>query len=267
MEKPLLELVLPDILPATNEEIVAYLRHSYQIAEIAAATERDALVVKLCEQLDITVTDGELQAAGDAFRQKNNLLSATETLNWLAQQRITAEEWSQSIHLTLLAKKLKEKLFGKTVDAHYIRNRDIYKRVALSQILVRHLSEGVKIAQALKEEKISFCALAIEHSKGKQSRENGGFAGIHFWSALLPEITQALVDAKEGEIIGPVQTKLGYHILRVEKWISTEFNHEIREQILELNLQSLLKSGNYSGYLFSSDYRYSTQQDFKFHQQ
>jgi parvulin-like peptidyl-prolyl isomerase len=237
MQKTLEKLTLPEITPATDEEIVAYLRRSYKLAEIAALAERDALILGICEQRGITVTDEELQAAGDGFRLEHKLLGASETLAWLAQQRITVEDWSQAIRVSLLTQKLKEHLFGEAVNTHYMISRDDYRRVALSQILVLNLTEAVKIVQALQGESTSFCALALEHSKGKHSRENGGFAGIRFLGALLPEIAKAVAEAKEGEVIGPIQTKLGYHILRIEKWFPAELS-EVREQVLEFLFQS-----------------------------
>jgi parvulin-like peptidyl-prolyl isomerase len=233
MKETLEKLALPKISPATDEAITAYLRRSYKIAEIAALAERDALIVSVCEQLGITVTDEELQAAGDAFRLEHKLPGASETLAWLSQQRITVEDWSQGIRVSLLAQKLKEHLFGAAVDTYYISNRDNYRRVALSQILVRDLTEALKIAQVLREEKASFCALALEHSKGKQSKENGGFVGVRFLAELLPDIVQAISEAKEGEVIGPIQTQLGYHILKIEKWFPAELSESVRKQIME----------------------------------
>ncbi|MEA5516749.1 peptidylprolyl isomerase [Nodularia sp. UHCC 0506] len=242
MQETLEKLVLPEISPATDETIVAYLRRNYKIAEIAAKTEQEDLILKVCEQLDITISDEELQAAGDAFRLEHKLPGASETLAWLAQERITVEDWTQGIRVSLLTDKLKEHLFGEAVDAHYMSNRDDYRRVAISQILVRDLTEALKIAQALRVENASFCALALEHSKGKQSKENGGFVGVRFLAELLPEISKAVTDGKEGEVIGPIQTKLGYHILRIEKWLGAELS-EIREQILESLFQVWLQAG------------------------
>jgi parvulin-like peptidyl-prolyl isomerase len=72
----------------------------------------------------------------------------------------------------------------------------------------------------------------LEHSRGKQSQQNAGFVGIRFLAELLPEITKAVAEAKEGEVVGPIQTKLGYHILRVEKWFAADLS-EVREQVLE----------------------------------
>ncbi|MBN4005264.1 peptidylprolyl isomerase [Nostoc sp. LPT] len=239
------KFVLPEIYLATNEDVIAYLRRSHKIAEIAVLAERDALVLSLCEQFDITISDQELQAAGDTFRLEHKLLGASETLAWLQKQQIFVEDWTQGIRVALLTNKLKEHLFGDSVDSHYLSNRNHYKRVALSQILVSDLTDALKIIYTIREENASFCALALEHSKGKQSRDNGGFVGIRFLSELMPEIAQVITVAKEGEVIEPVQTKLGYHILRIEKWFPAELS-EIREQVLETLFQAWLKAGNVS---------------------
>lgn len=234
-------LTLPNLTPATDVEIVAYLHRSCKIAEIAASAEQDAFVLKLCEQLGITITDQEWQAAGDAFRLEHNLPGIAETQAWFAQQRVTVEEWSQGIKISLLNQKLKEHLFGATVDAHYMSNRHHYRQVALSQILVTDLTEALKIAQALRQDQASFCALALTYSKGKQSQENGGFVGVRYLSELSQDIVRAIADAKEGEILGPIHTKFGYHILRVEKWFPVELNQSVREAVLEAMFHKWLR--------------------------
>lgn len=223
---------LPQVTPVTDSEIVAYLRRSHQIADITTQVETESLSLQLCEQFGITVSDEEWQAAGDAFRLEHKLLGISETQAWLQQQRISVEDWSQGIKTALLVQKLKEQLFGLAVDGHYMTNREDYRRVALSQILVLDLTEALKIARSLRDNQASFCALALVHSKGKQSQENGGFVGIRFISELAPEIAQAVTNAKEGEILGPIHTSLGYHVLRIEKWFPTELNQAVREQIL-----------------------------------
>lgn len=238
------ESALPEISPATNEEIVAYLRRSHKLAEVASGVERDALILTLCEQIGVTVSEAELQAAGDAFRQEHKLLGASQTLAWLQEQRITVEDWSEGIRIALLTKKLKEHLFGDTIDAHYISNRNDYKRVALSQILVSDLTDALKVAFAIREENASLCALALKYSKGKQSKDNGGFVGVCFIAKLMPEMAKAISDAPEGEVIGPVQTKLGYHIIRVEKWFPAELNESLREEILDSLFQAWLQASS-----------------------
>ncbi|HEY9597947.1 MAG TPA: peptidylprolyl isomerase [Cyanophyceae cyanobacterium] len=239
--QPVKESALPGISPATDEDIIAYLRRSHKIAEIAALAEHEALILALCEQRGITVSEQELQAAGNEFRLKHKLLGASETLSWLEEQRIAVEDWSEGIRVALLIKKLKEHLFGASVDGHYLSNRKDYRRIAFSQILVRTLSDALTIVSKLQGDKSNFCALALEYSKGQQSKEKGGFAGIHFLSRLMPEIAPAISSAQEGEVIGPLETKLGYHIIKVEKWFPVELNESVREEILESLFKAWLR--------------------------
>ncbi|NEO81243.1 peptidylprolyl isomerase [Moorena sp. SIO4G3] len=237
LEKP----VVVETSPATDADIIAYLRRSRKFGEISTLAEQDALILNLCEEFSITVSDQEWQAAGDAFRVEHKLLGVTETNSWFSQQKITVEEWSEGIKVQLLTKKLKEHLFGGAVDGDYLSNRENYRRVALSQILVVDLAQALKIVKALRYDNASFCALALEHSKGKQSQDNGGFVGIRFLVELSQDIAKGIYDAKEGEVIGPIQTKLGYHILRVEKWFPTELSESVREAILESLFQNWLQ--------------------------
>lgn len=229
------------IEPATDESIANYLRYSCKIAEIAVLAERDAIVIKTCEELGIVISDEELQVAGDAFRMQHKLLSASETLAWLTQQRISPEDWSQGIRIKLLSQKLKEHLFLDSIDAHYLSYREEYRRVAFSQILVAEMSEALEIAEILRSNKVSFAAMAIDRSKTKPSGQNGGFVGIRFLSTLMPEIKEAISNLPEGEIISPVKTHLGYHVLRIEKWFPPSLNESVREEILEVLFQNWLK--------------------------
>ena len=230
-----------EIQAATNSDILAYLRCSRKIAHIARLTEREALILAVCEKLNVVISDEEWQAAGDAFRLEHKLTGAAATLRWLDQQQISAEEWSEGIKVELLTKKAKEHLFGDVVDNQYISNRESFKRVALSQILVTDLPEALKIIRLLREENASFCGLALEHSKGKQSREGGGFMGIHFLSELMPEIVQAIAAAPAGEILDPIQTRFGYHIVKIEKWFPIEFSETVRDMVLDLFFETWLQ--------------------------
>lgn len=238
------ELQLPTISTANDTEIVDYLRHSCKFAEIAASAEESALIVKLCQHFGVEVNETEWQEEGDVFRLKHKLLGVKETTDWLEQQRITLEDWSEGIKLRLLTKKLKEHLFGANVDLHYIANRGQYQQVALSQILVLDRETATTIKDSLLADPTSFCALALEHSQGKQSHTNGGFLGVLYVSQLAPEIGQAIANAPTGAIIGPVQTKLGYHLLRVEKWFPSVMSESVREEILDILWRLWLREQN-----------------------
>jgi parvulin-like peptidyl-prolyl isomerase len=226
----------------TDKEIADYLRYTCKIAEIAMLSEQDAKVIKACEEFGIVITDEELQAAGNEFRFKNKLSGASETFAWLERQRISIDDWTQGIRVQLLTRKLKNHLFADSLDSHYLTNREEYHRAAFSQILVSELPEAWQIVQKLRSGQASFCAMALEHSTAQISRKQGGFVGVRFLSTLMSEIKEAITGVAEGEIIDPIKTHLGYHVLRIEKWFPPTLNEAIREEILEIFFQRWLNA-------------------------
>lgn len=232
-------VMLPEIELATDQQLVDYLKYSQRYGEFAVEVERNILIENICKQLDIKVSEDEIQSFGDTFRKQNKLYGEAETMEWLDRQRITPEDWSKGVYLQLLTQKLKEHIGGHNADSLYMNDRENWRRVALSQILTGDLATAIKISKSIREKGDSFCMLALEYSKGKQSKENGGFAGIRFVAELLPEIAAAIDKAPVGEVLEPVKSKLGYHILRVEKWFSPEFN-EVKDFIAEYLFQSWL---------------------------
>lgn len=226
-----------EIEPATELQIIDYLKSSRQYIKLATEVESNNVLQNIGKQLNIQVSEDEIQEFGDNFRKENRLYGESETLDWLSAQRIDAEDWSKGIYLQILIQKIKESVVGASVDSYYMSNRSICRRVALSQILVGDLTTATKIVESVRNKNESFCALALEFSQGKQSKENGGFAGIKFVAELLPEIATAIEQAEAGCVLDPVQSRLGYHILRVEKWFPPALN-EIRESLIDYLFQS-----------------------------
>jgi len=60
-----------------------------------------------------------------------------------------------------------------------------------------------------------YCLLAQTYSQDEESQKNCGELGWYPVAEMFPEFKQALAGAKIGDIVGPVSTKFGWHILRV----------------------------------------------------
>ncbi len=70
------------------------------------------------------------------------------------------------------------------------------------------------IAQAAKDS-ADFCALAQTYSKDEESRKNCGELGWYPIEEMFPEFRGALENSNPGDIVGPVKTQFGWHVLRV----------------------------------------------------
>jgi len=61
-----------------------------------------------------------------------------------------------------------------------------------------------------------FAALAEKHSDDPGSRDRGGDLGWFGRGRMVPEFDDAVFNAKPGDIVGPVKSQFGYHIIKVE---------------------------------------------------
>ncbi len=104
------------------------------------------------------------------------------------------------------------------------------------------LARAQKIRQKVKGPK-NFAEVARKFSDDPHTKDKGGDLGWITREELFESLREVTFAAKEGEIIGPLRTPLGYHILLVEKIKPAgqkpfeEVKDEIRKRLLEERLK------------------------------
>jgi peptidyl-prolyl cis-trans isomerase C len=88
-------------------------------------------------------------------------------------------------------------------------------RVALRQILVGTLNEARDVKRRLGRNPRAFDAIARSQSKGPEASA-GGYMGAFEPGQLPAELEQAAFTLAEGQTSDPVESPLGYHVLRVD---------------------------------------------------
>jgi peptidyl-prolyl cis-trans isomerase D len=84
-----------------------------------------------------------------------------------------------------------------------------------------------------------FAAIAAENSEDPGSKDNGGDLGWFGRGQMVAEFENAVFDAKPGDIIGPIKSQFGYHIIKVEGFRPEhqrpfeEVEEQIRFRVLE----------------------------------
>jgi peptidyl-prolyl cis-trans isomerase D len=92
---------------------------------------------------------------------------------------------------------------------------------------------------AIARQGADFSELAALHSEDPGSKENGGDLGWFGRGRMVKEFEDAVFSAKPGEIIGPVKSQFGYHIIRVEAFRPEhqqpfeEVEEQVRSRVVE----------------------------------
>jgi peptidyl-prolyl cis-trans isomerase D len=78
-----------------------------------------------------------------------------------------------------------------------------------------------------------FGELATKHSDDPGSKDNGGDLGWFGRGQMVKEFEDAVWDAKPGDILGPVESQFGFHVIRVEGFKPERQQpfDEVREQV------------------------------------
>ncbi len=192
------------------------------------------IIEKAAQERDITVTPEEIQTEADSIRYGKRLEKASDTLAWLVDQMVTADEWEKGIGDRLLAQKLAEHLFDKKVEKYFAQNRLDFDQFILYQIAVPYEQLAQEIFYQIEEEEISFYEAAHLYDIDEKRRYICGYEGkVHRWN-FKPDIAAVIfrTPIPVGEILGPLKTDQGYHLFRIEEFIPAELTPERRQEII-----------------------------------
>ncbi|MGC8579819.1 MAG: peptidylprolyl isomerase [bacterium] len=93
----------------------------------------------------------------------------------------------------------------------------------------------------------TFTDAALKYSDDKYTKDNGGYLGYVDEGSLYPVLNSAIFKARPGEIIGPIKTPVGYEIIQVNGFRSSQLlplkdvKDRIRNDIYNEKLDATLK--------------------------
>lgn len=190
----------------------------------AYAEENDIEVAG--EEVDAEVEQTKEQVGQQAEAAGQNLDPDEAFEEALNQFGYTEEEFRGEVRTGLLLEKVREDAVGgegpsdEEIEQFYEENKET--RFTLPERrCTRHILFGPdeeEEAGEVKEELDDggdFEELARENSQDPGSAENGGDLGCNPEGGFVPEFDEAASDAEEGEIVGPVETEFGFHVIEV----------------------------------------------------
>ncbi len=209
-----------------------HLKKTIKLKEIYQQILYQKIIAHAAKERNLIVAPEEIQAEADRQRHEYHLEKATDTLAWLAEQMITADDWEEGIRDRLLADKLATSLFAQGIEAFFIQNKINFEQVLLYQIVVPYEQLAWEIFYQIEEEEMSFYQAAHLYDIDEKRRYSCGYEGhLCRWN-LSPDIAALVFGAKPGECLLPFHTELGYHLFMVEEFIASELTPEIYQNIL-----------------------------------
>lgn len=213
-----------------------------------------------------TITDADVKASLAGFNegQRRQILSdmstRREVVNNLVDQELLIQEAEKQKldkdseyetafrafrrqYLTdkVLSKNVRPKLSEASAKKFYEINRRNYStdKVQVQHILLSDEKTAAEILKQAKAPGADFQKLAEKNSKDPSAKNNRGDIGVITRdSPFVAAFKDAAFAAKAGEIIGPVKTQFGYHIIKIlDKGTGKILNYDEVELRVKSDLQ------------------------------
>ena len=170
----------------------------------------------------------------------------TEKLDQSAEYKKAVDNFRrQYLVSAILEKNLKSKLTDKAAREYYNKNKMKFSsdQVRAQHILVATEKEAEDMLKKAKEKDADFQALAEKSSLDPSAKNNRGDLGFFTRDRMVPEFADAAFTAKPGQIVGPIKTSFGFHIIKVVdlKPGKTPGFEEIEMQVKNTLRQSLIE--------------------------
>ncbi len=200
----------------------------------------ELLIKDRADRLGITVTDAEIKDAITRLKQQYGINTDAEFEDSLRKSGLTRAEMESRLRDTLITNKVfaqelrpRSDLDDKELRERYDRDKERYRlpeRARLREIVILRPDAPGSVETARQKANdiatqakagTDFATLAKTSSESG-TKDKGGDLGEVARGELLPDLDKAVFNAPAGTIIGPIETKSGWHILKVETRLPSE---------------------------------------------
>jgi parvulin-like peptidyl-prolyl isomerase len=216
----------------TEKELLDRVKLTSKIPEIIEQIIVCKIINDAAKDAGITVETEELQQAADKIRLANKLESVEDTWQWLKKYGLSLDDFEQMISDSLLYTKVAQHLFSDRVEPYFFENQLDYGGVIISEILLDDEDLALELFYAIKEGEMSFYDAARQYIQDTELRRKGGYKGTVSRQDLKPEVSAAVFAAKPPQVLKPIITARGVHLIFVEEVISPQLDPNLRYQIL-----------------------------------
>lgn len=236
----------PEQVLITPEEIVKFFKKELKFKEVSQKILFNKVIYEVAAERGIVVTAAEIEAEANRQRREKHLEKAADTLAWLRDQLVTTDDWEIGIRDRLLSQKLANILFAQEVEAFFHKNQLDFAQAILYQIIVDSEKLAQEIYYQIEDGEVSFYEAAHLYDLDIVRRQKCGYEGKVYRFNLPKDIAAIVFSNPPQQLIGPIKTAQGYHLLIVEEFLPAELTDEKYQEILNNLFQKwlLIESNN-----------------------
>lgn len=219
-------------LTISRQDIYHQAKLSCQISSLIEAIVTRKIIASTAKEHGISVETEELQQAADQFRLFNQLQNSQETWAWLQKHDLTVDDFEELIYTTLISNKLAQNLFANQVEPYFFEHQLDYAGAVIYEVILDDEDLATEFFYAIQEGEISFFEVARQHSRDIESQRKSGYRGFVRRQDCKPEISAAVFVARPPQVLKPIVTSSGIHLILVEEIILPELNEQLRWEII-----------------------------------
>lgn len=223
---------MSQVLTVSRNEILHQIKLSCQFPSVIEGIATRKILASTAEEVGIKVEPEELQQAANNVRLTSNLLRADDTWLWLQKHNLSLDEFEELVYFNVIYSKLAEHLFADKVEPFFIEHQLEYALAVIYEVSLDDEDLAMKLFYALQEGEITFHEVAHQYIEDKELRRTGGYRGMLSRTTLKPEISGAVFAATPPQILKPIVTSKGVHLIFVEELIQPQLDETLRSQIL-----------------------------------
>ncbi|BBD70779.1 PpiC-type peptidyl-prolyl cis-trans isomerase [Nostoc commune NIES-4072] len=221
-----------EVATVSLDEILNQIKISCQIPSVIEGILTRKIISQTAQEIGIEVEPEELQQAADNLRLMNNLTSADATWSWLQKHSLSLDEFEELVYYTVISSKLAQYLFVDKVEPFFVEHQIDYAQVVMYEVVLDDFDLAIELFYALGEGEMSFHEIAHQYIQDTELRRKGGYRGILSRADLKPEISAAVFAATPPQVVKPILTSIGAHLILVEEVIEPQLDEMLRLKIL-----------------------------------
>ncbi|MDF5724063.1 MAG: peptidylprolyl isomerase [Rhizonema sp. PD37] len=230
------------VLKVSTKDLIEQIKISCQMPKLIEGIATRKIITDAANKAGIKVEIEELQQTADNLRLANQLIRAKDTWSWMEKHHLSLDDFEQVVYTNLLSNKLITHLFADRVETLLSEYQLDYAEAVTYEIIFDDEDLALELFEALKQGKISFPEVAHKHIQNPELRRTGGYQGIlRYKDFKRQEIAIAVFNATPPQILKPIVTLEGVHLIWVEEVIQPKLDRRLRVKILEDLFTSWLK--------------------------